>query len=209
MLRHCPDVESLHLPMELGHILSPTTTSTLANCDGKEPSQSPAIHFPKLTQLTLTLQSGATAAIDDCWATFLEKHDTLEKLEWQPVGLSVNVKPDALPNLKELKTNSILIDGLSATEQSVASLRKITCLTIAFAAWEDSAMEVVLERLKLVLDSQALTYLYVADPAVNFGMNRPEPVVKSWIVHLANDYPNLSYLSLPEWDMDVVRLSLL
>ncbi|TFK23210.1 hypothetical protein FA15DRAFT_670710 [Coprinopsis marcescibilis] len=96
MLTRSPNLEYLEIPLEFKQLHS--------------------LHFPRLKKVKLQLQSGATTSVDNSSARFLENNPTIEELSWYPIGVPL-MNPGSLPNLKHLKTNMQVIEGLASDEQ--------------------------------------------------------------------------------------------
>lgn len=72
----------------------------------------PECRFPQLKKVKLQLQAGiGNTGIDRSRSLFLENHPTIEELFWTPIGVPF-IAPNALPNLKSLRTNTGFITTL-------------------------------------------------------------------------------------------------
>ncbi|KAG5643365.1 hypothetical protein DXG03_001013 [Asterophora parasitica] len=108
MLQKSPNIEDLQVPME---------SQGLELC-----------YFPRLKRLRFTLVTGVSTTgrnPDDAIVKFLEKHPTLEELNWHPIR-SVDFSRHALPLLKRLKGPLHLVEALEDTDV----VRQIEDLTI-------------------------------------------------------------------------------
>lgn len=131
--------------------------------------------FPDLKRLTLLMNSGARRGIDASRAAFIEAHPTIEDLCWYPLH-SLQMKPDALPAIKRLRTNSHL---LAALDEADGEPRAIECLDIA--AMDPSA----LAELKC-LDGKKLQKLKI----YSYGDLQS-------VSSLAKKFPSINWLSVP------------
>ncbi|KAF9554956.1 hypothetical protein CPC08DRAFT_643572 [Agrocybe pediades] len=189
LLKQSPDLEHLEVPMEFIHL--------------------PECHLPKLKRLKMVLQGAAVStALDRSRALFLQKHPTIEELEWRPLGMP-SLAADALPNLKSVRSNRQFIMALE--DPSFGALDSVSLMTppstplkaetpIAPLEESSAATSTVrkIEKLDIyALDSSTLLELKCLDPE---SLRRLKISAFGEIDDLraiAETFPNIEWLSLP------------
>lgn len=100
MMKACPTIEVLKLPMEL---------TILSDCV-----------FPRLKKVNIFLQSGGTLSLDKYWVLFLEKNLTIEELSWFPLGpLTGGLGPGSLPRIRRVSGSELLLKALYTSPRSI------------------------------------------------------------------------------------------
>ncbi|KAG7444566.1 uncharacterized protein BT62DRAFT_248864 [Guyanagaster necrorhizus] len=100
MLKACPTIEVLKVPMEL---------TILSGCV-----------FPQLKKVNIFLQSGGTLSLDKSWVRFLEKNPTIEELAWFPLGpLIGGLSPDSLPRIRRVFGSELLLKAIYASPRPI------------------------------------------------------------------------------------------
>ena len=172
--------------------------------------------LPKLKKLKLVMQSGASMAIDQSRALFLQNHPSIEELSWSPIGCPW-MPPTALPNLKSLVANRSFILAMDDPNYgSGSSVGAITSLPsppatpstptapsstdsdIIMAAPETPRILRQIESLSVTsLRPQTLLELKCLDRTSLRKLRLDHPGDICSLYELAETFPNIEWLALP------------
>ncbi|KAF8903452.1 hypothetical protein CPB84DRAFT_768658 [Gymnopilus junonius] len=191
LLAKSPNLEYLEVPLEFHHLME--------------------CRLPNLKHLKLVLQAGAASlGIDRSRTIFLQNHPSIEVLDWSPVGIP-SIAPDALPNLKSLRSNRQFAMALNDPEFGSYAVNLMTPPSTPVAAvtpvpGEPTSAPVTIQR-KIEnldvksLDAQTLLDLKFIDKQSLRRLKLHTFGDISTLHEIAATFPNIEWLSLPSFHL--------
>ncbi|KAG9223972.1 hypothetical protein CCMSSC00406_0004412 [Pleurotus cornucopiae] len=164
LLQKSPNLRHLDIPMEFQPL--------------------PSLHFPKLEELRLVLQSGSSYTIDESRARFIEQHPTITKLCWTPI-LCPPLSPNCLPNLRLLRSSD---DDVIRTLNSGSCVRMLESLEVMVLTRE------LLDTMSKCFDRGSLKRIRI----LNFDD-------LATLRALAVTFPAITHLSVPPYFIPDIR----
>ena len=157
------------------------------------------------------LQAGAASlGIDRSRTLFLQNHPSIEVLDWSPIGIP-SIAPDALPNLKSLRSNRQFAMALNDPEFGSSGVSLMTPPSTPLAAVtpvpdEPIPASVILQRKIEELDIRSLDAQTLLD--LKFIEKQSLKRLKlhtfgdiSTLHEIAAAFPNIEWLHLPGYHL--------